>query len=105
MDELAETLAVHIYRIVQECLTNIAKHASAEHAEVNINIQEENALSLIIKDDGVADLSAFSSSNGLGLLGIHERVAALGGDLSLDTQINGGLVVTIILPMTQKAEA
>ncbi|WP_417509526.1 histidine kinase [Methylophaga sp.] len=105
MDELAETLAVHTYRIVQECLTNIAKHASAEHAEVNINIQEENALSLIIKDDGVADLSAFSSSNGLGLLGIHERVAALGGDLSLDTQINGGLVVTIILPMTQKAEA
>ncbi|GLP98750.1 histidine kinase [Methylophaga thalassica] len=104
INDLPETLAVHVYRIVQECLTNIAKHASAENADVVLDIQDGTLLSLIIKDDGIADLSAFSSSNGLGLLGIHERVAALGGDLSLDTQTNGGLVVTIILPMNPKPE-
>lgn len=98
LDLLPEPLPVNIYRIVQECLTNIAKHADASEASIQLQ-HEAGGLRLTISDNGVAEASSFANTMGLGLLGIHERVTALGGTLSLEARNQGGLLITIQLPL------
>ena len=99
IDTLPEPLPVNIYRIVQECLTNIAKHAQASKADVSINYQPEHQIQLEIRDDGIADITEFDNTLGVGLLGIRERVMALGGKLTLLAGDTGGLSVNIAIPI------
>ena len=73
----AETDAA-IYRLVQEGLTNAARHGGARHVVIRINAAAD-AIRVVVEDDGVG-LSA-TSSGGLGLKGMRERLAALGGSL------------------------
>ena len=98
IDSLPEPLPVNIYRIIQECLTNIAKHANASHADIMINYQPNQSIQLKINDDGTANVDDFDNTLGVGLLGIRERVAALGGRLELQARQTGGLTVTINMP-------
>jgi len=98
-DVLPEPLPVNIYRIVQECLTNIAKHAQASQAEIVITYQKDYTLQLEINDDGIADINEFDNTLGVGLLGIRERVMALGGKLTLLARTTGGLSVSITIPV------
>lgn len=100
VDDLPEPLPVNLYRIVQECLTNIAKHARASKAEIELTYASTTEVTLIIRDDGIADADSFTNTMGIGLLGIHERVTALGGQLTLHTELSGGLVVAISLPVS-----
>jgi len=100
IDDLPEPLPVNIYRIVQECLTNIAKHAHASHANVIINYQAQQNIQLEISDNGIAELEKFDDTLGVGLLGIRERVTALGGKLILLARETGGLTITITIPVT-----
>jgi len=95
---LSEPLPSNLYRIVQECLTNIAKHANASQATIELEITNKNIV-LTVSDDGVADTDSFDDVIGVGLLGIRERVAALGGKLTLQTRQPSGLNVTINLPL------
>jgi len=104
IENLPEPLPVNIYRMVQECLTNIAKHAQASVAEVIINHHDNHNLELIIKDDGNAETNTFENTMGVGLLGIRERVSALGGQLDIDSSQDNGVTVTISLPV-QTSEA
>ncbi|MCX4187126.1 HAMP domain-containing sensor histidine kinase [Methylophaga sp. OBS4] len=101
VDGLPEPLPVNIYRIVQECLTNIAKHAQASQALISLSYLNPTTLSLVIQDNGIAETATFEHTMGMGLLGIHERVTALGGSAKLQTQHQGGLIVTILLPVVQ----
>lgn len=98
LGELPEPLPVNIYRIVQECLTNIAKHAQAGEAEIFLLRDRNGPIRLRISDDGIAEADDFEHTLGIGLLGIRERVTALGGELNLHTQTQGGLLVDIRLP-------
>jgi len=98
IDSLPEPLPVNIYRIVQECLTNIAKHAKASHADVIITYLAEQHIHLEISDNGIAELDKFDKSLGVGLLGIRERVMALGGQLILSPRQSGGLTINITIP-------
>lgn len=98
-DALPEPLPVNIYRIVQECLTNIAKHAQASQAEIVISYQTDQTLQLEINDDGIANINEFDNSLGVGLLGIRERVMALGGKLTLLARTSGGLRISITIPV------
>lgn len=102
IDTLPEPLPVNIYRIVQECLTNIAKHAQASHAEVIITYQENHTIQLTISDDGIANIDEFDNTLGVGLLGIRERVMALGGNITLLAGQVGGLTVNISIPITSE---
>ena len=88
---LPPTAAAHVYRIVQEGLTNIGKHAKAGRARVSLSLAreaEETAegqpqwLALTIEDDGCGgvDRSKATEGEGLGLIGMRERVMALGVD-------------------------
>lgn len=82
-----EVLAVTVYRIVQECLTNISKHAEAKR--VSIDVKEENGdLSLMIEDDGKG-FDAQQQSRGYGLAGMRERVEGLAGNMQIHSSEQG----------------
>ncbi|MET8213793.1 histidine kinase [Streptomyces sp. NPDC005373] len=88
-----------VYRIVQESLTNIARHADAATASVRIDCRP-NALAIRIDDDGKATPGT-APTPGLGLLGMRERVAALGGRLRAEPRGEGGFTVQAELPVDQ----
>jgi signal transduction histidine kinase len=87
------------YRIVQESLTNIARHAAAATAWVRIDYRPD-ALVIRVDDDGKAT-SATAPVPGVGLLGMRERVTALGGRLRAEPRIEGGFTVHAELPVDQ----
>jgi len=92
-----------IYRIFQECLTNISKHAGA--TEVSILVREDDGfLSLVLEDNGIgfepAQLSARrASGRGLGLAALDERARMLGGRLEIRSQPGSGTRVTCVIPI------
>lgn len=85
-DAVADDLALSLYRITQECLTNAIRHGAPENVTVRLETGEE--ISLTVSDDGGAR-GAFSAGDGYGLLGIRERVNALGGSFTLAPSGNG----------------
>jgi len=96
---LGERINITVYRIVQECLTNITKHAQAENVTITLT-RAADLLLLDIKDDGRGmDVSAPRSR--LGLIGMRERAEALGGEFSLDAREGEGLSITITVPLTR----
>ncbi|MEU2272716.1 sensor histidine kinase [Streptomyces olindensis] len=86
-----------VYRIVQESLTNIARHADASTASVRIDCRPD-ALALRVEDDGRASPDS-APPPGLGLLGMRERVTALGGRLRAGPRVEGGFTVQAELPV------
>ncbi|MEV7141869.1 sensor histidine kinase [Streptomyces tauricus] len=85
------------YRIVQEALTNITRHADAATASVRI-VHQVGSLAIQVDDDGKAAPAAVAEP-GLGLLGMRERVTALGGRLSAQPTAEGGFTVRAELPV------
>jgi signal transduction histidine kinase len=94
---LPPTVDVSAYRIVQEALTNTLKHASASRADVHLRYWPDE-LELEIVDDGRGDGAASNSSGGLGLIGMRERAALHGGQLTAGPAAGGGFVVRVRLP-------
>ena len=89
------------YRIVQEALTNVSRHAGGATAEVRIDYADEG-LVVRVDDDGKADPGA-PPVPGTGLLGMRERVAALGGRLRAEPRAEGGFTVCAELPLGRPA--
>jgi signal transduction histidine kinase/ligand-binding sensor domain-containing protein len=92
-----------IYRIIQETLGNIIKHAGASEAEIHIKKSERN-VTIIIMDDGKGfDAGALDyqegGRGGFGLFGISERVRMLGGTREIESQIGGGTSIFIRIPL------
>jgi signal transduction histidine kinase len=85
------------YRIVQESLTNIARHAAATTASVRIDYRPDT-LTIRVDDDGTATPDTVPTP-GVGLLGMRERVTALGGRLCAEPRTEGGFTVQAELPM------
>ena len=98
-----------IYRIFQECLTNISKHAGA--TEVSIAVKENDGLiSLVIEDNGAGFdpaqvLARRASGRGLGLAALDERARMLGGALEIRSQPGFGTRMTCVIPVDQKEKA
>ncbi|AWS43696.1 sensor histidine kinase [Streptosporangium sp. 'caverna'] len=86
-----------VYRIIQESLTNIARHSAAATASVRIDYRPD-ALAIRIDDDGRATPDA-APVPGVGLLGMNERVTALGGRLRAEPRDEGGFTVQAELPV------
>jgi signal transduction histidine kinase len=89
---LSEERALAVYRVAQECLTNAVRHAQASRVTVTFRA---TPLCLTVSDDG-RGLSR--SQGGLGLLGMRERIEALGGTLTLSSQPKRGTQVSVKLP-------
>jgi signal transduction histidine kinase len=92
-------VAVSAYRIVQEALTNVLKHAGPARARVVVRY-EQGELELEIADDG--HNAGESASGGHGLVGMRERVALYGGELDAGARNGGGFVVRARLPIVPK---
>jgi signal transduction histidine kinase len=88
-----------VYRIVQESLTNVARHADAATASVRIDFRAD-ALAVRVDDDGKATPDT-AGVPGVGLLGMRERVTALGGRLRAEPRDEGGFTVEAELPLAR----
>ena len=105
---LPQAMEVCVYRIVQEALTNVVRHSGARNVLVALS-QSEAGLEMTIDDDGqgidqqIARLDA-SSTRGLGVIGMRERVQALGGTFALEPRRTGGTRVTVRLPAVPIAD-
>jgi signal transduction histidine kinase len=97
LDGLNEAQRTCIYRVVQEALTNCARHARARKVLVSVSALEDG-LDVVVQDDGVG-FNPRSAQGGLGLLGIQERVQALDGHVSISSVPNQGTTVRVQLPV------
>lgn len=92
------------YRIVQEALTNVLRHARANQAHVVICYEPDDALALEVLDNGATPASTVRSAPpGHGLIGMAERAAALGGTLQAGRREQGGFAVRARLPLSASA--
>jgi signal transduction histidine kinase len=88
--------AIHVYRILQEALSNVARHAGVLEASVRLRAQG-GALDLEIEDHG-RGLPSDSARRGLGLVAMRERAALIGGTLELGRPLGGGTLVHVSVP-------
>jgi two-component system, NarL family, sensor histidine kinase UhpB len=101
-ETLDQTRGLVLYRLVQEALTNIARHAHATRVEIRIAAgraaDSKQCVEILIADNGAgADLG--TPRSGLGLVGMRERVSALGGSITLTSERGAGFQVRASLPM------
>ncbi|MDA9434664.1 sensor histidine kinase [Bradyrhizobium sp. CCBAU 51627] len=95
-ETLPATISANLYRIVQEALTNAAKHAGATKVNLELAMHADE-IALAVDDDGRSHDPAAKS--GMGLLGMRERVAALRGRLSFEAGANGGSALRVVIPL------
>jgi len=91
-----------IYRVVQEALTNIARHAQATRAQIALLFRDD-AVEVEVEDDGLGfDLQEATSTRerGLGLFGMRERVELIGGTFAIDSRIGQGTCINVRVPIT-----
>ncbi|MEO6976343.1 MAG: histidine kinase [Gallionella sp.] len=96
---LPETNAISLFRIFQETLNNILKHARAKNAQIEI-VKGPDHLELIISDDGVGfDDNVRNKPHSFGLRGINERVMHLGGTVKISSSLKRGTQIAIFIPL------
>ena len=100
---LPQPVETACYRIVQEALTNILRHAAAEQVWITLAVDVEQ-LYLSIRDDGCGFDPVQSNGAGLGLLGMQERVAMLNGTFRIDSAPGAGATIRVHIPLPLKNE-
>lgn len=99
---LPSSIETALYRVVQEALANVVKHAKATRALVQVQ-RDSGIITCSIGDDGIGfdvpAIMAKKGQGGLGLLGIRERLAVLGGTLQIDSQLGRGTGMFITIPL------
>lgn len=101
LPDLRGEFAMQAYRVVQEALTNIIKHAGATLASVNLSLNEQgDQLCIDIKDNGKGFDTRTSTQTGLGLIGMRERVASVGGEICISSPHGQGTSIHVTLPIT-----
>lgn len=87
---------IHIFRIVQESLTNVFRHAKASHVMIDLRV-DSNQLLLKIQDDGIG-CSNENRKNGFGLLSMKDRVRSLNGQLKITSELDKGMQIFVSFP-------
>ena len=102
--KINETVSITSYRIIQECLTNISRHAKAKNVEININYYKKNTSSTFIDIEVIDDGVGFSKSHrdGFGLSGMRERINEINGKINIMSELNQGVKLKIQLPILKK---
>jgi len=88
--------AVHVYRVLQEALNNVARHSGAKKAWVCLRFSEEQ-LVLEVEDHGSGFMAA-RKRQGIGLVAMRERAELLGGSIAFDRPAEGGALVKLTVP-------
>jgi signal transduction histidine kinase len=94
---LAPEVETTVYRVVQESLTNVVKHAGAASVDLTVRC-EDDAVEVIVADDGVGFEAEGTAGGGFGLAGMRERVELAGGELSVASAATSGTVIRARLP-------
>lgn len=100
IDEACADASIDLFRIAQECLTNVVKHAEAQRVAIDLNVEEGgqgNCVVLLMRDDGKG-FDPEQIQGGFGLHGIRERVDGLNGTLSITSQPGQGVTIEIRIP-------
>ena len=106
-ESLPSMFGASLYRIAQEAITNAAKHAEATRVKLRLQRHQSgaaapnlgaSAIELTVEDDGKGSRIDVAAKSGMGLLGMRERVAELGGRLSFESRFPAGLVLRAIIP-------
>ena len=100
---LPETIELSVFRIVQEGLNNIHKHAAAHHVRLSLQRTSSTNLLVRLEDDGRGlptpiDLASLSTNKHFGLVGISERVALLGGVMNIESSKENGTILQVEIP-------
>jgi PAS domain S-box-containing protein len=102
--KLDKTLAINLYRIAQEALTNVSQHSGASSVHVEFH-QDEEEIILCISDNGRGlPEGHVIAQKSYGMRGMRERVAQLGGDIGFNKPPGGGLRVTVAVPLAAETE-
>ncbi len=105
---LPDTLEVALFRIAQEAISNIARHAAAQNTIITLEFTD-GVLEMGFEDDGrgfdLADVIGPGRKRaGVGILGMQERVAILGGSMTLDAHPGGGTAISVRVPLAPREE-
>jgi signal transduction histidine kinase len=99
LSNLGETVNITVYRIIQECLTNVVRHAAATRARIEVR-REGDAVEVTVRDNGKGlPERSESESARFGLMGMRERVQALNGVFGIDSKPGEGVSVRARLPL------
>lgn len=97
-----EATATALFRVLQEALTNVARHALATRAEVRLELRDER-WRLAIRDDGVGFAYTPGRGGDIGLVGMRERAQILGGQFSVSTAPGAGTLIEVTIPCRKEA--
>lgn len=100
--QLKQEFQLNIYRVIQEAISNIFKHANARNVDIQI-IQHETNLNIMIEDDGKG-FNTEAVNKGLGLANIQERTKTLEGVLQIDSSVGKGCTIIIELPLPKNIQ-
>ncbi|MNG20401.1 Sensor protein VraS [compost metagenome] len=95
---LSDAKAIGLFRILQEALTNVMRHAQAHTVELTL-VQDDDELCLTVSDDGVGFIADTGRPTSFGLVGMRERVLIMGGQLSLESEPGEGTTLSVRVPL------
>lgn len=103
LGRLPEMIELSVFRIVQEGLSNVRKHAAAHHVRLSLQRTASANLMVRLEDDGQglsapANLASLTVNKHFGLVGISERVALLGGFMNIESSYGGGMILQVEIP-------
>ncbi|MBZ5498686.1 MAG: sensor histidine kinase [Acidobacteriia bacterium] len=104
LESIPDEVSTCIYRIVQESLTNCARHSRANTVRIDLH-GGVTELSLTVRDDGVGFDAQQIKSQGFGLIGIRERIRELAGTVTVDSQPSKGTVLKAVIPLKMEVSA
>lgn len=97
-ERLGSELETTFYRLVQEALTNVVKHANARHVSISI-VRKNGSVSAVVEDDGRGFSVEETRDDALGLVGMRERVALVGGRIAIESAREKGTTVAVEVPV------
>jgi signal transduction histidine kinase len=98
LPELPDAYKITLYRVLQEALTNVVKHAQASQVWVELNVEEE-VITLTVQDNGIGFREETYPSSGIGLTGLQERITLAGGKLSINSTPRRGTILSAQFPL------
>jgi len=102
---MSDVISITLYRVLQEALTNVIKHAHATQVWVDVSI-EENTIALTIQDNGIGILTpSDAAKNGIGITGLRERLTLVGGKLEISSPTTKGTIISAQLRLEETPKA
>jgi signal transduction histidine kinase len=104
LPQFPDVYSITLYRVLQEALTNIIKHAQASQVWVDLSVEDE-VVNLTVQDNGIGFGAEKPQSNGIGLRGLHERITVAGGTLNINSTPKHGSILSAQFPLPNNVKA